>query len=341
MPPEPSVPGLTIRLGDREDIKARVATLQKELEQKKKSGESLVTPRFQGGLTSGADRIHTFETDTNEEIQKKGLSAASIFAQESDRGTAPRPTRRKPFPLVPVALGVLLLVLGVGIVGMVYYLTIPTPPAPEEARVETPITVNQQVKLSKEAFFDDVRSTKELPLTEGVVELIYSVESLGDGTERIVGLDEVFESLGAPPLFIRSIAPGGMLGLYGEEDGPSLFFLIPTSSFERSFRGMLGWEATVADRARILFGDLDRSFPIPEPVVTGTTTPATTTPVLTETRVYSPVFKDKIVQNVDVRVLNDAKSRVYLMYGFPRKDMLLIAESEAAFREAVMRLSRE
>jgi hypothetical protein len=298
-------------------------------------------------VTSGADRIHTFKTDAEKTIESEGLSPLSILAKESDSGRpAPKPKAR--VPLVPILIGGALFVGGVGIIGAVFFLMQPPPPVAVEARVETPITVNDQVKVSGDTFIGSIIQQLSAGTKEGNITHLLGIISHEDGMEEIVPISRVFESLGAPDILVRSLDVGGMVSLFGEEGKNEVVIVTPISSFERTFRGMLAWESQLAFQGDAVFGTLDTTFPpvfVEDLIATGTPSIGTETPAMAtttpDTRIFVPIYKDVVIVNVDTRILYDAKGLVHILYGFPRENMLIIATSEAAFREAVSRLLRE
>ena len=105
-----------------------------------------------------------------------------------------------------------------------------------------------------------------------------------------------------------------MAGSLGEDP----FLIIKLTSFENAFAGMLSWEPNMARDLAPLLG---------------------TTDLL---KVINPayVFKDVIVRNKDVRML-EASSTPVILYSFFDNQMLIITEDIDAIQTLIDRLTRE
>ncbi len=96
--------------------------------------------------------------------------------------------------------------------------------------------------------------------------------------------------LPAPDILLRNIDDTSTVGFIraGTESRP--FFILKVNSYERTFAGMLAWEATIVN-------DLGAIYPayagVPQ-------TPASSTASTTASVGYQPVFADAVVDNYDV-----------------------------------------
>lgn len=124
----------------------------------------------------------------------------------------------------------------------------------------------------------------------------------------------------APGSLIRSFEKLFMVGGLGEEQ----FLIIKTSSFENAYPGMLSWEADMAEELIPVFANANT---LPEKANEG-----------------GYVFKDTIIRNKDVRVLNagfGTSTRPVLLYTFFDNSMVVITESPETLQILMDRLSRE
>src|SRR3989344_32804 len=121
------------------------------------------------------------------------------------------------------------------------------------------------------------------------------------------------------PELIRALGSEFFFGLHTVDENAPLL-VIPVSSYERAFAGMLEWE-------RALNADLAPVFTsVPDTIVSESG--------LLEKR----LFEDLIMRNYDVRVLKDNAGTIQLYYSFPTRELLIIAESPYSFAKILARL---
>ena len=97
-------------------------------------------------------------------------------------------------------------------------------------------------------------------------------------------------------------------------------FIIPITSYERAFAGMLKWEETLnADMLPIF-------------------TPVPRQQIDENGLLIDRTFKDLVIKNYDVRALIDDSGNIQLLYSFPTRNMLIITESPNSFIEILSRL---
>ncbi len=121
---------------------------------------------------------------------------------------------------------------------------------------------------------------------------------------------------------VRAFDDAFMIGALGEDQ----FIIIKLVSFENAFAGMLAWEENMAEDLAPIFGNLESVKAIG---------PAS-------------VFKDVIVRNKDVRVLESTASttegmltKPVLLYSFFDNNLLIITESLETLQTLIERLTRE
>lgn len=122
-----------------------------------------------------------------------------------------------------------------------------------------------------------------------------------------------------PDELLRAFSDKFFFGFHTvDENAPVM--IIPITSYERAFAGMLQWEKTInADLAPFFTG-------VPSLV-------RQSDGLLTER-----VFTDSVMRNFDIRALKDDAGTTQLYYSFPTRSILIIAESPYSFAEILSRL---
>jgi hypothetical protein len=166
------------------------------------------------------------------------------------------------------------------------------------------------------------RTQIQIPL--GAITRIASVLPQADGTPRVVTAGEFLSALGAviPGDLAQSLSDEYFFGVHSLDQNVPILVL-PLTDYEHAFAGMLGWEKSISDDLRPLF----------------THVPAET--LMSDGTLVSRKFEDVIIQNYDVRILKDAAGTVRLLYSFPTRNFLIIAESPNSFVEILSRLRAE
>ena len=142
--------------------------------------------------------------------------------------------------------------------------------------------------------------------------------------ERAATFAEFMDLIGAhpPDELLRAIGPDFFFGIHVVDKNAPLF-VIPVSSYDHAFAGMLAWEATMDQ-------DLSPIFT----AVPATTLGADGLPV-------PRTFQDAILRNYDIRALKDDAGNIDLYYSFPTAQLLIIAQSPYSFPEILSRLQAE
>lgn len=142
----------------------------------------------------------------------------------------------------------------------------------------------------------------------------------GEVTERLATTEEFLDALRAqaPAELIRAIDDEFFFGFHTVDENAPVF-IIPVTSYERAFAGMLAWEDTMN-------AELSPVFTAVPPLIQE------------EGLLKKRPFKDIVMRNYDVRALTDDRGDVQLYYSFPTRDILIIAESSYSFTEVLSRL---
>ena len=281
--------------------------------------------------------IHTYKSDFAEFAGKKNASPLSILsAQQDAQTTAPEVLKsKKRFP-VALVVGVLLVLAGIG--GVTYaYLATRAPIVESEPYVPSLIFGDEYLRISGEGrtLQEALASLVLRDLADGEIAIAYvtygTTTPEGDRIEEPATGGALIRALGltAPDILLRNAEAASTVGVIRTGAEVRTFFLLRVASYERTFAGLLAWEATMQK-------DLALFYPLfPATVVP---TASTTEPAAPS---FSPVgtFVDETIANHDARVLRDQEGRMVLLYGYKDKSTLIIARNEAAFVELLERLS--
>lgn len=160
--------------------------------------------------------------------------------------------------------------------------------------------------------------TRIVPVTEEVN------PETGAARERSATTQEFLRALNtnAPDGVLRFISEDFFLGIHTIDQNAPVF-IVPVTSYERVFAGMIEWEEDINADLSPFFTFVPRE----RATQAGDVVPTT--------------FEDVIVRNFDVRVLRDAAGEIRMLYAFPTREILIIAESPHTFVEALARLRAE
>jgi hypothetical protein len=137
----------------------------------------------------------------------------------------------------------------------------------------------------------------------------------------------VFSELGlsAPAILLRNIEGEVTVGGLRTEKSAYPFLVLPVSSYERTFAGMLAWEPDMHD-------ELAPWYPV------GSVATATTSTASFSSAQALPFFVDTVIGNRDIRVLRDTNGTTVMVYGYANKQTLIIARDETSFSAIIDRL---
>jgi hypothetical protein len=291
--------------------------------------------------TPPPERLHTYTSDFAARATNENATRISVLAAQADAApaVAKLPEQKRP-NVMAFVLGGILIVAGIGAVYAAYRFATGSPPIPQEQTIPSLIFADERVRLEGSA--EDLRASlakgADVSLSPGEAAITYLSYSTTteEGTIEIVATGaELVEALRlpAPSLLLRAIEPESTVGVVRTESETRPFFLFRVDSYDRSFAGMLDWEATMERDLALFYPAYPVTAP-PEPISTST---ASTTPVAPPP--FRLSFVDEVESNRDIRVLKDAENRTLMLYGFYDKRTLILARDEAAFEELVTRLS--
>lgn len=278
--------------------------------------------------------LHTLKQDLQEVVREQKMSVVRAVALEQEKK---RPEQfdavvKKAPSRAPTILAIvgLLLLLGLGALGGVYYVAsvqnAPTAPVENDSIVFAEQTVSFQ--LTSDSPLSIKSRLAEARLAGGtlgsILHIIPLVTEQGEGgaaIQRPASLFEFLRAIGATPPenLLRAFTGEYFFGIHTvDKNAPVL--VIEVSSYDRAFDGMLSWEGSIN-------GDLAPIFTAVPRLKTGTDGIPT-----------ERLFADIVMRNYDVRALNDDSDSIMLYYSFPTRDLLVIAESPYTFTEILSRL---
>lgn len=318
---------------DREAVLARLQSKAQE------RPVSTPTPQEQAPAP-----IHTYKTDFADRTKNTGASRISIVAREQDAGTQPQTLKIKSNNRFVFLGGFALIILGAGSIALAYALVTGKPVIPSSYSVPSLILPNERVEIrGSDAELRSALVALEEQTAEGEVTVAYLTFASTTPEGNILNIPAeggaliAALSLPAPDIVLRNISPESTVGVVhvGEESRP--FFILRVDSYERTFAGMLTWEATLARDLAFFYPTPKQTFPTLS-ADTATSTTASTTPPESFAP-YVPRFVDKVVDNYDIRVLYGPYGESVMLYGYKDKTTLIIVRNEDAFREIIKRLA--
>ncbi len=259
--------------------------------------------------------LRTFQGDVDEAMSKNKMSATTVFVAEQKRkierpekSFSPITTQKINFRNSTfITLGALLLLIGLGAIGAVYYLKYSEKVIVQEKN-KTLIAISSEkdiaidslraeqliasITANKQSFKAPPNSTLNLNITYA-------------GTRATV--DKLLPLLGPtmPSSLTRALSGDYMVGIYSF-DSNEPFILFTTNDYANSYSGMLKWEKSILTDIGPMFGS----------GLEGTST---------------PIFTDLALKNKDLRVLRDNNGKTILLYSFLDKKTLLITKNENIF----------
>jgi hypothetical protein len=143
----------------------------------------------------------------------------------------------------------------------------------------------------------------------------------GTNTTHTASAAEFFTAIGAqvPDELLSAIGPDIFIGIHAT-DGNQALIVVPVTSYEHAFAGMLAWEPTLGSSLSPLFEQAPASITGPDGVVS------------------TNAFKDIVIKNYDVRIQSDAEGNPKILYSFPNRSLLIITSSQYTLTEALSRL---
>lgn len=256
--------------------------------------------------------LRTYQGDVEQALSKNKSSAITVMVAEQKRREE-RPDLAPPKISTEVknrtffALGSVLLVLGILVVGGVYYYIKSTGETPIEQPNKSLVIFSKETNLvttsGREQYVQKINSEKNaFKLTTNSILYLKVV----DGSGNTVNSEDFLKILAnkIPSDLARSFDKEFMLGIYSFDTNEP-FIILKTSDYPSSFAGMLKWE-------KEMVRDIGDVFSINE-------------------NLRDVAFIDEELKNKDLRILKDTDNKTVLVYSFIDKNTLIITSNENIF----------
>lgn len=293
---------------------------------------------------SATKPLQTYRGDMESVVANKGISAVSVAAAEAERrGKQPlnlhlSAEQKTRVVSIAMIIGGILLV-GVAAAALVLVLSRPTS-VPTPAEVKAPfvyvddtktlsIPATQQSRL--EIVTTLLAAREQANLSLGLIQWLQLVEPSAEpnGSYRWISTNDFLSIVApaAPTEILRTLSDTFLLGIHSfDENQP--FLLLQADAYETAYAGMLAWERTIRDDLNPLF---NRTV---SPTLKNTKSTTEESPRFLQTN-----FIDKVVENRDVRLIQNDAGDILLLWTFLGRNIILITTNEFTLREVISRLN--
>ncbi len=294
------------------DYHQNVAIAQAEIE--------VITKDKRGAV----DTYRTLQTDFGQEVATKGLTMTKIVLEEEARrrlATLPREGSGSKKSWVIGGISILFILLGVAALYGTIQLNNPKTIAVASLSINSIAFADDHVELpttntTSEALAQAINKILVTPqASETIINIYPTAKTIVDGRQQ-THLLTALETLTAfgittPISFYHFLEPKVMLGIVGTPHASTSapFFIFKTRSFENTFDALLRDEKTI-------IGNLLQPFVTKE----------------VSRAIYSTTFKDKLINNIDTRIITTATSTSPIaVYGFMDRSTVVVTTNESAF----------
>lgn len=286
--------------------------------------------------------LQTFKGDI-ERVVQEGASVVSIAAAEAKRRGE---KKDEPAPAetggqntgTKIAMGVGGLALLLVAAGVLAFLLLRPNTVPIASTPEAPfISVDEVVLISvvageRDTLMTNLQAAREsMRLSVGLIEWLYVAHTvIPDTPPQPLSTAEFLTTLAPriPEGLLRTLAPFYLVGVHSfDENQP--FLILQTDSYETGYRGMLDWELSMRDDLSPLF----TRNPSPK----STVVIASSTASSSQTAFIQTGFVDKVVENLDTRVVLNDEGEILLLWAFLGRNTIVITTNEYTLREVVAR----
>lgn len=292
----------------------------------------------EGGLVR---KVRTYKEDIVEAIQRQKTSLTSAVAAEERRRTSvsrfieSAESKKPDYRKISAAVGsVLFILLGVGLLGFFLFFYEP-PKASVEEDIPSLIFTEEhrEIDITGKDARDILRtlgeSRRAVLLGLGQITHLYLTQMPSGMSEKQILTAEAFlKSINTrvSDAFVRSLMPDYMLGIHVFNQNQP-FIIFKSQSYQHSFAGMLEWERSIYNDLSSFMGRAgSSSLEIQKDPFSGENVPLKT------------AFEDKVVQNIDTRVLLNEAGGIEFLYAFPSQQTLVITTNEHTLIEVITRM---
>ncbi|MCE9541753.1 hypothetical protein K8R03_04340 [Candidatus Kaiserbacteria bacterium] len=284
--------------------------------------------------------VHTLRNDMQGVVRDQKISIVRATALEQQK-RRPEPIDTQPvvhthgFAKIVIA-SLALLLLGAFALAAVYYISQSTTAQPAQQLGDSLVFAEASQTLaldgvSPSALRDQLSNlrvsaggtlgsiTRIVPTLPGV-----ALSDKGQPVQVAATFREFMDAIGAhpPDELLRALSDSYFTGIHTVDKNAPVI-VIPVTSYDHAFKGMLTWEKT-------LNADLEPYFTAVPGLMTGS-----------DGLITTRTFSDVVMRNYDVRALTDDSGTIQLYYSFPTRNILIIAESPYSFPEILSRLQAD
>ncbi len=324
-------------------------------------------------------KVRTFEQDVAESMRTKQASILHVALAEQEKVAGVlRETRKERNYFWVYLLSGCLLIGGLSFLGYTFFVSqkniTPLPIQSLSGTADSFIsdeTLSVAVNLSqRSAALALLSATSSIDDTLGtvtrVVPFVTETNASGEAQARAITSQEFFGLFGnaVPDIFRRSLGRDFTFVRVVDE-GMHAGIVVPTTDYERTVVGLTAWERTMVEDLEELFG-YSRRIEVKELVevvedvevieekevidpktkkvrlVTSTSTEQISRFEERVTYINDTIsFTNDVRKNVELRIAKGTSGAEYLVYGFPKRDTLIIAGSVNGFLRIIDRLAVE
>lgn len=299
--------------------------------------------------------LQTYKGDLESVVSDKNVSMVSIAAAEAERrGRAPLQPQEIKAALLKLRMWAMVgggALLVVGAIGVVVFVLLPrtVEPIVAEAISAPLITVDGSAFVSvvpggntRAMLMNGLQTAKkEIQLSVGLVAWLYVAEppAVDGDAPRQLTASELLGILAPniPPALIRVLEGTYVVGVHSFDENQA-FMLLRVDSYETAYAGMLAWEQTMRPDLLPFFNrnpspQVVSAPPAPVATSTGTSTAPVAPPIF-----INSSFVDKVVENRDVRLIQNSAGDILLLWTFLGRNTILVTTNEYTMREVLSRL---
>jgi hypothetical protein len=287
--------------------------------------------------------MHTLKDDLQGVVREQKISVVRAAAIEADkrRGVEQLDIAPKRSYRGMILAAIALFVLGLLALFGVYYVetqtAAPTPQVQNDSLVfaesSEALPLDGQSPATLKSLLASLRSKNG---SLGSISRVIPTVS-DNGVARPATLAEFMAAIDAhmPDDLLRALSDKFFLGFHTVDKNAPVI-IVPVTSYDRAFAGMLAWEPRMNADLTPLFTPVPQ-FTNQNGIPTQLFTPV---PQFTNQNGIPTqrAFTDSVFRNYDVRTLSDDAGTIELYYSFPTRNILIIAESPYTFTEVLTRL---
>lgn len=292
---------------------------------------------------------HTLQSDTNKYIHDKKVSLIDIVLKEKNKIKTEETKSGNFLKISLILIFILAIVSGFFI-------------AYKKLIYRPKVIIEQEKHLKPFFYHDEITPIQisDMPLKESLSQTFEKVYSNGKfiyfpvlENKRSVGFAEFINILkiAMPYELSNTIEENFSLSAYSNSSGENdLVFMLKTKAQSETFAGIVKWENKMPEdlisllpdktKEEILFiqnsflSENNFSSTTPPDLISAAATPENI-PVLNSSKY---LFQDKLINNIDTRILRSKNDETIILYGFFAGKYLVITTSEEAFKNTINRL---